>query len=178
MSNFVSLITEITLVVSSIAIGWCIWMHMDDDVLKMGMLHVAADYGDTEACRDLGRLYFEGDAIRINHLRAERYLRRAAEEGDADAQFILGMMYLNGTMVRVDLPMAYKLFRMSSSSGNANALFQLGMMYLNGTYVRRSEMYAYQCFRRCSEMGMEEADRMISSFSSLSRPSTPGCIPR
>lgn len=172
------MITLITLSNSYIFTKSAVWMHMKNDNKVMTMLQIAADYGDTDACRELGKAYHDGDAVRIDHIKAVRYLTKASEEGDADAQYVLGMMYMNGTMVRIDLPAAYTLLRRSSISGNTAALYQLGMMYLNGIYVRRSEMSAYQCFRRCSEMGMREADEIISDFTLLSHPSRRACTPR
>jgi len=62
----------------------------------------AAEQGDAEAQKNLGRMYFKGEGVTRDYAEAEKWYRKSAEQGNSIAQKNLGMMYFKGEGVTQD----------------------------------------------------------------------------
>ncbi|MBA4369601.1 MAG: sel1 repeat family protein, partial [Desulfobacterium sp.] len=81
------------------------------DKKQIGQLKTAAMQGEPTAQNELGLIYFNGDGIPVNYLKAMKWFKKAAEQNDAKAQNNLGVMYLNGDGVPQNYQEAMKWFK-------------------------------------------------------------------
>ena len=88
----------------------------------------AAEKGDPEAARCVGKLYEDGLAVEKDNEKAfywygkakEHYLE-LAEKGDADAQYYLGVIYENGEGVEQNYQEAIKWYEMALKKGHESS---------------------------------------------------------
>jgi TPR repeat protein len=85
----------------------------------------AADQGNAEAQMDLGKAYYYGHGVTLNHKEAVKWYRLAADQGNADGQMLLAFMYSKGEGVAKDYREAINWYRLSADQGNADAQFFL-----------------------------------------------------
>ena len=64
---------------------------MENYVLKQ--IIARADAGDLEAMLELGKKFANGDGVKRNEAKAEKYLVKAAQSGNVAAQIELGKFY-------------------------------------------------------------------------------------
>ena len=81
----------------------------------------AADQGHADAQNNLGIMYYEGEGVSRDFVKAAHWFRQSAEQGNADAQYNLGTMYEDGEGVPVDLVQAYQWFLLSAKQGDDDA---------------------------------------------------------
>lgn len=91
-----------------------------------------ADEGDVVSMRQLGTLYYTGEAGVQNRLEASRWFRRAASKGDAEAMHNLAVMYRYGNGLPVSYAEAVRWETASARRGYAPAQRTLGQVYLKG----------------------------------------------
>ena len=87
--------------------------------LDLAKATAEADKGDREAQYSVGRVYFKGEGVPQDLLKAMDYFRRAAEQGNFKAQNNLGSMYAQGQGVPKDVAEAIKWFRKAADQGDA-----------------------------------------------------------
>ncbi|EGO8359424.1 sel1 repeat family protein [Escherichia coli] len=63
---------------------------------------LAAKQGDGEAQLALGKIYYDGELVRVDYAKAYALFNQAAQQGVSFAWSWLGMMYANGQYVEVD----------------------------------------------------------------------------
>ncbi|TAL31156.1 MAG: AAA family ATPase [Alphaproteobacteria bacterium] len=121
---------------------------MDQALLKK------AEGGDAEAQRQLGDIYFFGEAgVPKDPVKAAEWYRRAADQGHSDAQFNLGRCYETGVGVKKNLADAVMWYRMAAGKGHAAAQNNLGLCYRYGNGVIKSSSEALYWFRKSADKG-------------------------
>ena len=91
-----------------------------------------AEAGDAEAQCELSKMYYEGEEVPKDDVKAVKWMRKAAGQGYAIAQAYLGGMYLYGPIVPKDVTVALKWYHKAAEQGERFALFQLGNLYFSG----------------------------------------------
>jgi TPR repeat protein len=71
-------------------------------------LRARADADDADAQLNLGGIFFKGQDVEHDYVRAKKWLRLAATQGEAQAQFNLGVMYATGQGMKQYLVEAYR----------------------------------------------------------------------
>ena len=69
----------------------------------------------------LGRCYYYGEGVTIDHVEAVKWFRKSAEKGDAEAQYMLGRCYDDGIGVNIDHVEAVEWYRKSAEQDHADA---------------------------------------------------------
>lgn len=69
---------------------------------------IAAEQGDAEAQKNLGKCYYDGDGVEQSFEKAYEWFTKAAEQGNASAQNKLGCCYNFGHGVKQSYEMAAK----------------------------------------------------------------------
>lgn len=124
---------------------------------SIDVLKEAALSGDVEAQFKLGRCYYSGNGVDIDHIRASIYFQIAAAEGDADAQYSLGTMFLKGEGVEKNTSSALIWFQQAAQQNHPAALYNLGVMYCLGDGVPKDDAQAVNCFRNSAHLGNTDA---------------------
>eukprot|EP00729_Bicosta_minor_P032586 gene32586-biopygen10500 len=106
---------------------------------------------------NLGTMYYNGNGVEQDYVKAAKWYRRSAKAGHAKAQNNLGLMYDTGKGVQQDHVEAAKWFRKSAEAGNAMAQNNLGIMYRNGKGVELDFCEALMWMQLAAEQGYENA---------------------
>jgi len=115
----------------------------------------AAEHGNPEAQRWLGRMYAEGDGVEKNYPESVKWYEMA--QGDAEAEAALGEMCDFGEGVRQDYQEAAKWYRKAAEQGVPNAMAGLARLLLNGFGVAQDYAEAVKWYRMAAELGNLEA---------------------
>jgi hypothetical protein len=124
-----------------------------DHAEALTRLQPLADAGDARAQSLLGFMYFKGQGIPQDLVRAAAFYRSAAEQGNAEAAYNLGIMYHQGQGVQQNYGQAAAWFRRSAEAGRAAAAFNLGTLYHLGQGVPQDFAQALVWFRRAADQG-------------------------
>jgi TPR repeat protein len=108
-----------------------------------------ANSGDSDAARNLARLYQQGLGVKTDLFKARQLYRLAAAKCNATAQNNLGLMMLNGHGGEKDLVGAFRLFEKAAMQGlhaDADAMGNLAGMYFTGAGTQTNVIEAYKWY--------------------------------
>ena len=84
---------------------------------------LAIEQNDARAQCDLGMMYFEGNGVEQDYIKAKQWFEKSAQQGDAYARFRLGVIYEDGTGVEQDYTKAKQWYEQAAQQGDASAQF-------------------------------------------------------
>ncbi len=123
----------------------------------------AAEQGDAAAQSNLGEMYYKGEGVPKDSVKAVEWYRKAANQGDARGQSSLGMMYAKGEGVPKDSVEALKWLRKGVEKGDARGQSNLGAMYDNGEGVPKDSAKAVEWYRKAAEQGYAAAQSNLGA---------------
>ena len=115
------------------------------DIISSGLMDLDL-FPRLLAQTNLGDLYYIGQGVPQNYVKAAHWYRLAANQGDADAQSLLGVLYYNGQGVPQNYVKAAHWYRLAANQGDADAQSFLGDLYYNGQGVPQDYVKAYKWF--------------------------------
>jgi uncharacterized protein len=142
-------------------------------------LEYAAEQGIPGALWKLGRMFADGDGVKINKARAYEYFRRLTRKhgndtaGTPNARFVanayvtLGEYHLNGIpgMLKADPTVAREMFREAAAYyKDAEAQYQLGRLYLLGRGAPKDAIQAARWFGLSAKNGDHRAQAMLGEM--------------
>ena len=95
----------------------------------LAVMKSEADKGDTFAAYKLGKIYFKGEYLPADYVKAEKYLLAAVAENNRDAMYQLAKLYM--TDEKYDIKKAIELLEKVADM-NMWASYWLGRIYLFG----------------------------------------------
>ncbi|WP_345271063.1 caspase family protein [Nibrella viscosa] len=102
----------------------------------------------------LGAMYYNGEGVAVDYIKAEIWFRKAAEQGNARAKNGLGNLYWFGRGGLTKDPIeALRWFKESANQGDPRGQYSLGVMYENGYGVARDYGQAVSWYRKAAEQG-------------------------
>ena len=108
-----------------------------DSPEKVLLIKQAAQRGDAESQRHLGKMYFYGHKVRKDYAKAVKWFVKAANQGDAEAQCRLAAICYNGKIVEQDFYKARCWYLKAAEQGDVGAQFSIGLMYELGEGVEQ-----------------------------------------
>ncbi len=142
-------------------------------------LEYAAEQGVPGAIWKLGRMYADGDGVKMNEARAYDYFRRlTAMHGDdsagtpnarylANAFVALGLYHLDGIpgTLKADPSIAREMFRYSASYyADPEAQYYLGRLYLQGKGASKDAIQAARWLRLSANKGEHRAQALLGGM--------------
>jgi len=121
-------------------------IRMRDYSKAVGLFHLLAFKGDTEAEYQLGVLFQMGRGVPKDHAKAIEWYMKAAEQGHVRAQFNLGTMYESGWGTTPDYQKAYDCYQKAAAQGHDKAkakcmkLYEGGLLMLGNTNLPKEEL--------------------------------------
>ena len=118
MSNLTTILITLALSATSLTAAWA--GDMEDAVAAyqirdygtaFSKFKNAAAQGNSEAQKNLGVMYTNGQGVKQDYAEAVRWYMLAAALGNADAQANLGVLYYNGQGVKQDYADALSWFK-------------------------------------------------------------------
>ncbi len=129
--------------------------YVELDVPKaIELLRIAGLAGIDEACRILGKMYYEGRAVLPDVVLSAEWYARSAERGDPESQIVLAKMYKQGAGPISSNPELYrKWISAASRGGDAGAQYEYGL-YLS---EHGDSEGALQLFKESADGGNDSA---------------------
>ena len=95
----------------------------------------SASQGNASAMFCLGKMYWYGSGVKVNHPQAVKCFRNAAEHGNVESMVTLGFIYYRGMHVRKNLSEARKYYQLAADNGDDRSYYWLGIIsYDQGDY--------------------------------------------
>jgi TPR repeat protein len=142
-------------------------------------LEYAAEQGVPGAIWKLGRMYADGDGVKVNKARAYEYFRRLTTmHGDdsaaapnarflANAFVTLGLYHLEGVpgTLKADPNVAREMFRYAASYfADPEAQYYLGQLYLSGKGAPKDAIQAARWLRLAANKGDHRAQALLGGM--------------
>jgi TPR repeat protein len=128
-----------------------------DPKAAMFLIKLAADRGDREAQRDMGKGCEFGWGGSEDLHQALEWYQKSADNGDGDAQWRIGMAYVNGEERKADPAQAVEWFRRAAESGSTQGMTSLAVMYATGEGVQQDWDRARELYEEAAEGGEAHA---------------------
>ena len=119
--------------------------------------------GNYAACFDLGQLYYLGNGVQRDVLRAISYFKKAAENGIAEAAYQLGRIYEtgDGEELPANQTLSFEWYARAAKEGIPEAENNLGSCYFFGRGVGVDFEKAFQLYKSSAEKGNSEAEMNV-----------------
>ena len=166
--NEISMKSKIALILMALACAFAaVPAHAEEEFnptpQQVREWRAAAERGDAEAQKELGRCYYYGKEVEKDLREAVHWCRKAAEQGLAAAQYKLGICYDTGEGVAKDSREAARWYRKAAEQGYADAQYNLGVCYRDGEGVEKDSREAVRWFRKAAEQGDAQAQHNLGS---------------
>ena len=117
----------------------------------------AAEAGNGEGMRRVGRLYQYGNGVESDYALAMEWYVRGAEAGDAGSIRNIGYLYENGFGVEQDYAIAMEWYLKAAEAGEPKAMNDIGYLYENGLGVEQDYSLAMEWYLKAAETGNADA---------------------
>lgn len=123
-----------------------------------------AEQGDKKAQANLGYMYYVGEGVPQDYVKAVKWYKKAAILGDRDSQYNLAVAYAFGEGVKQDYKEAFQWYRRAAEQEHAVAQYSLGISYAYGEGVPQNPGLAAEWFKKSAEQGYERAQVLLGSL--------------
>ena len=135
------------------------------------LLTIASKNGNELAHNDLARMYFYGESVEKNYLKAFELFNMAAQEDISDSFYFLGYLYLYGVDggTNKNYEAAKKYFELAEPENNDHAAHKLAVMYSHGWGVEQdfNKAIYYFTLEANLDSSITDADYHIANMLSL-----------
>ncbi len=130
--------------------------------LLVAILEYLVGEGDAGAMTQLGSMYYTGDRVDRDYVRAAHYYTMAAERGNTEARENLGYVYYYGRLGQPDYARAYACFSKGALIGRLISLYKTADMYQHGYFVEKDEVQAFRMYELCARSINEENEGSVT----------------
>ena len=128
---------------------------------KKAALWTLAETGDAGAQYILGLMYYDGDGVLKDFIKAANWFQKAAAQGDSASQLKLGGMYYQGMGVPKDYTKAVEWFQKAATQGDAKGQLAFGLIYRVGAGLSKDATKAAEWFQKSATQGNVEAQVIL-----------------
>ena len=109
-----------------------------------------AEQGDANAQTNLGVIFYKGQGVPQNYMKAAVLFRLSAEQGSSLAQTYLSGMYAMGQGITKDKVYAYMWGNIAASNGNEDGakLRDINARYMNPSQLEKAQDLVRECVRK------------------------------
>jgi len=125
--------------------------------VALAKFRLAAAQGESAAQFNLGLMFYLGQGVEQDYVKAVRWYRLAAAQGNAGAQYNLGVMFSTGQGVAQDYVESVRWYRLAAAQGNADAQYNLGVMFERGQGVAQDFTRAHMWYNLTAVSGDKQA---------------------
>jgi len=123
-----------------------------------------AEWGDRDAQKLVGNIYFDGIGINKSYKDALKWYTMAAEKGDTDAMTQIGNLYDMGQEIPQDYKLALAWFQRAAMNGHVGAHHNVGVLYLHGRGVEKNISEAEKWFILAAEKGFVQSQCLLGAL--------------
>ena len=113
---------------------------------------------------DIGLMYFEGNGMTQDYMKAFQWFTQAAKLNHPEAQDYLGLCYEYGYGTEQNVRQAVEWYERSAGQGNASAQYHLALMYHFGRGVDQSYPVAFGWFKKAAEQNHQDAQNYVGLY--------------
>lgn len=136
---------------------------------KLINLQREAAQGNADAQYSLGVIYFTGDGVPKDTVKAIEWFTKAAVQGHTKANLYLGGIYGTGNGVLKDTVKAIEWYTKAAEQGDASAHYNLGLIYHAGDGVPRDIDKATDWYVKAMMQGQKQEQRFPYPGTNLGR---------
>ncbi|WP_293834840.1 hypothetical protein [uncultured Parolsenella sp.] len=133
----------------------CVAAADSDDVPKLLVIgyKMGISRGDAACMNDLGVLYYMGDLVEQDYVKAAELYEMAMNHGCYQSIINLGYIWEYGRTGERDYQKAYQYYALAAAlADSSEAAYKLGDMYSRGKFVERDMAKAYQLWSRSLDL--------------------------
>ncbi|RKZ48253.1 MAG: hypothetical protein DRQ58_04875 [Gammaproteobacteria bacterium] len=123
-----------------------------------------AEQGDMKAQAHLGYMYYVGEGVEQDYVKAVKWYKKAAVLGDRDSQYNLAVAYAFGEGVKQSYKEAFQWYRRAAEQNHEVAQYSLGVSYAYGEGIAQNPELAAEWFKKSAEQGYERAQVLLGSL--------------
>ena len=132
----------------------------EDYTKSFGYFEESAEKGYIESQYYLAHLYYTGNGVPKNNLKAGNWYEKAANQGHIESQYILGTMFETLHIVTQDnndYESAASWYKKAADQGHSTAQYYLGNMYATGRGVSKNDKMAAYWHQKAANQGHSTA---------------------
>jgi len=132
----------------------------EDYTKSFGYFEESAEKGYIESQYYLAHLYYTGNGVPKNNLKAGNWYEKAANQGHIESQYILGTMFETLHIVTQDnndYESAAYWYKKAADQGHSTAQYYLGNMYATGRGVSKNNKTAEYWYLKAANQGHSTA---------------------
>lgn len=133
----------------------CVAAADSDDVSELLVLgyKIGISRGDAACMNDLGALYYMGDLVEQDYVKAAELYEMAMNHDCYQSIINLGYIWEYGRTGERDYQKAYQYYALAAAlADSSEAAYKLGDMYSRGKFVERDMAKAYQLWSRSLDL--------------------------
>lgn len=119
---------------------------------------------DTKAQYAVGMMFYYGNYVKKDFLKALEWFEKAAKQGNTDAQNMLGILHENGNGVKQDFLKARDWYLRAAINDNVFAQYNLGYMYYSGNEIETNYEEAFKWFEKSACHNYQYAQNMLGTL--------------
>jgi TPR repeat protein len=123
--------------------------------------------GDSEACYNVGALYYFGKGVKKDYQKAFSFLKKSCDGEYADGCYGVGRAYFSGQGVKQDYAKAFGFLEKACEGKNDSGCLGVAMSYEYGTGVKQDKDQAKSFYKTACGLGSQEA---CQSYQRLNQP--------
>lgn len=127
-------------------------------------LEKTAQAGDAESQRLLGYMYWLGNEVPQDDVKAFEWLLQAAGNGDVTAQKAVSGFYYIGTGITQDFAKAFEWMERAAQTGDAEAQLMVAQYYYEGRGVERNVEKTVEWLEKSAVQGNDKALQVLSDI--------------
>ena len=123
-----------------------------------------AKKGNTDAQRELGCMFLNGEGVPKNYKIAHSLLKKACLSNDAQAMCAMAHVYQYGLGTKTNKSLAFKLYLCAARMGSSHGCYGAGNMLYKGQGVKQDYQKAEEILLKGSERGNAKCDFLLANY--------------
>ncbi len=123
-----------------------------------------AKKGNTDAQRELGCMFLNGEGVPQNYKAARFLLKKACLANDDKAMCAMARIYQYGVGIKTNKALAFKLYLRAAHMGNSKGCYGAGNMLYKGQGVKQDYQKAEEILLKGSEKGNAKCDFLLANY--------------
>ncbi len=131
---------------------------------EIAVIKEAAGKGGIKAQALLGTLYYYGNGVPEDEVKAVKWWRKSAEQGSPFAQYDLAMAYHDGIGgLTKSNKKAVEWFTKGAKAGDVRSQYNLGIAYYHALGVKKNKAEAMKWFQKASDQDNADAQYILAA---------------
>jgi len=137
------------------------WIDYDHKEMGVEAILKEAEGGNSDAQYKMGTMFYDGDGVEQDKVKASFWFMQAARQGLAVAQFQMSRMLFFGDGIEADPDYAFRFLALAAEQGHVPAQHNLGVKLYFGEGIGSDKSKAAYWFLKAANEGFAESQNNI-----------------